>query len=81
MRSFSSTEFAEERFFSEGAVLFRYGLLVEGSVLSMAEVEEVFLAQSALKHMVSPHIGFNKLHGETGSRRFNIDNTPHAELG
>ena len=42
VRSFSSTGFVEERFFSEGAVLFRYGLLVEGSVLSMAKVKEVF---------------------------------------
>ena len=60
MWSFSS-EFAEERFFSEGAVLFRYGLLVEGSVLSVTSLRS-FLAQSALKHLVIPHIVFNKLH-------------------
>ena len=60
MRSFSS-ETAEERFFSEGAVLFRYGLLVEGSVLSVASLRG-FLAQSALKQLVIPHIVFDKLH-------------------
>ena len=62
MRSFSSTEIAEERFFSEGAVLFRYGLLDEGSVLSVAMFESCFFAQSALKHLVIPHIVFDKLH-------------------